>query len=185
MVQVLVQAKRTSGMKKQIDKLQMLITLEKGIFAENLKHQKKQALLVAMAVLFLMLIILSVNVAIFCHISELNEYAKSAWILAGINVLLAIIPTVLIFSTRQKSAPETAAYEIREALIAELKGNIEAGVTDINHSIDKIQEVSQDIKTFTEGGLNALIPIIKMASGVIDKKRKKKSETKELKDEQT
>lgn len=169
-------------MDKQIDKLQMLITLEKGMFKDQYQHQKKQAILAAVTVAFLMLIIITINVAIFCHISDLHGYAKNAWIVSALNGMLAMIPLGLLLSTRQQTAPEHAANEVREALIADLKNNVETSVTDIKESIEKVQSFGRDIKTFSEGGLTALIPIIKLASGVMDKKdniKSKKLEEKE------
>ncbi|WP_440875907.1 hypothetical protein [Thalassotalea sp. PLHSN55] len=169
-------------MNNQIDKLQMLITLEKGMLSDKYQQQKKQAFLTAITVAFFMLIILAINVALFCHISDFPLYAKSAWTIAALNALLALIPLGLLLTNRKQSAPEGAANEIREALIADLKRNVEANVVDIKQSIEKVQSFSKDIKMFSEGGLTALIPIIKLASGVIDNKSDKKLDKKQSED---
>lgn len=165
-------------MNNQIDKLQMLITLEKGMLRDQYQHQKKQAILTAITVALFILILLFVNIAIFCHISDFPVYAKSAWVITCLNGLLAMFPLGLLLSTRQITASKNAANEVREALIADFKDNIESSIFDVKESIEKVQSFSKDIKTFSEGGLTALIPIIKLASGVVDNKSNKTNKNK-------
>lgn len=157
-------------MSNQIEKLQMLITLEKSLLSVQYNQQKKQAILLSIVIVFFLLTILAVNAALFFYLSDLSEYAVSAWKMAVLNAVLALIPIGGIFSNRQKSPPENAAMGIRNALISDLKEQAEKNIVDITESIEKIQNFSRDIKTFSDGGLKALIPIIKLASEVVDKK---------------
>ncbi|WP_019028027.1 hypothetical protein [Colwellia piezophila] len=158
-------------MSNQIEKLQMLITLEKSLLFVQYNQQKKQAILLSIVIVFFLLTVLSVNAALFFHLSDFSEHAVSAWKMVALNTLLALIPLGLLFSNRQKSAPENAVKDIRDALLSDLKEQAESNIINVQESIEKIQNFSRDIKTFSDGGLKALIPIIKLASEVIDKKK--------------
>lgn len=157
-------------MNKQIDKLEMLFTLQKSVFCAQLAHQKKQALLIAIVVAFFILVVIAINAALFFHLNDNIEFAKNAWLMAALNTVLAFIPLGITFTQRQVSAPESAANEIREALLSELKDNVETSYSEVKQGIDKVQGLSKDIKTFSEGGLTALIPMIKLASTIVSDK---------------
>jgi hypothetical protein len=157
-------------MSNQIEKLQMLFTLEKSLLAVQYSQQKKQAILLSIVIVFFLLTILAVNAALFFHLSDFGEYAVSAWKIVGLNTVLALIPLGLLFSNRQKTPPENAVKDIRDALLSDLKEQAESNIIDVQESIEKIQNLSRDIKTFSEGGLKALIPVIKLAAEVVDKK---------------
>lgn len=159
-------------MNNQIEKLQMLIALEKSILAAEYGKQKKQAFLIALTLAFFVLSVLAVNVALFFHVSDVPEYASSAWVMVGLNTFLAAIPGTIVLTNRGKSGPEIAAYDIRDALAGDLKESAESGFKDMQQSLEKIHNIGKDIKTFSEGGINALIPVIKLASEVLDKKDK-------------
>ena len=160
-------------MSNQMEKLEMLITLEKSLLFVQYNQQKKQAILLSIVIVFFLLTVLAVNAALFFHLSDFSEYAVSAWKLAAFNAVLALIPLRLLFSNRHKSPPENAAMNIRNALLSDFKQQAESNIADVNEGIEKIQNLSRDIKTFSDGGLKALIPIIKLASEVVDKKSDK------------
>ena len=170
---------RRSHMSKQIDKLQLLFTLEKSLWSAQYQQQKKQFLLVSIAIAFGLLAVLAANVAVFLHLSELTTYAKNAWIIVAINLVLVFILVVLLVSHAKKSPPEQAANNIRDALIEEIKTNTESSLQDVQKSIEQVQQLRKDIKMFSEGGLTALIPLIKLAAEVTGKKGDKNKTQKE------
>lgn len=158
-------------MKHQIDKMQMLYDIEKSLLSLEVAKQKKSAVFIAATIVLLGLALLTANVAVYLHFSELHFFAQKAWIMVAINIVLSFIPLYLIRSAEQKSPAVEAAESIRDSLFNDLKSGVESSVTDLTESVEKMHRFGKDIKQFSEGGLTALIPIIKLASETVGKKK--------------
>lgn len=161
-------------MKHQIDKLQMLYDIEKSLLSLEVTKQKKSAVYVAVAITLLGLSLLTANLAVYLHLSELHFFAQKAWIMVGVNVGIALIPLFLIRSAEKTSPAVEAAQAIRDTLLNDLKQGVETSFVDIADSVEKLHRFGKDVKQFSEGGLTALIPIIKLASETVAKKKEDK-----------
>ncbi|MCL1048639.1 hypothetical protein L2755_03180 [Shewanella abyssi] len=158
-------------MKMNIEKLQMLYSLEKSLLKAEIKQQRKAALLLAISIAFFALTVLAINVAIYLNIAELGIYAQKAWWLVVLNGILTLIPaTMLLLHSKNDSGNETA-IEIRDALADALKTDLEASAMDVAVTIERMHKIGKDIKTFSEGGIGALVPIVKLATEIVAAKK--------------
>ncbi|MCL1094043.1 hypothetical protein [Shewanella kaireitica] len=158
-------------MKMNIEKLQMLYSLEKSLLKAEVKRQRKAALLLAISIAFFALTVLAINVAIYLSIAELGVYAQKAWWLVALNGIFTAIPaSMLLLHSKNETANETAV-EIRDALADALKNDIETSVQDVAVTIERMSQIGKDIKTFSEGGIGALVPIVKLATEIVSAKK--------------
>ncbi|WP_282167316.1 hypothetical protein [Shewanella japonica] len=157
-------------MKMDFEKIQMLYSLEKSLLKTELKHQRKAAFLLAIAMSFFALTVLALNVAIYLSIADLGIYAQKAWWLVALNGTFTVIPGLLLLA-HSNHQPDAAAMEIRDALADSLKTELTNTAEDVTITVERMQRIGKDIKAFSEGGIAALVPIVKLASEVVASKK--------------
>ena len=158
-------------MNLQIEKMQMLYAIEKSLMAIEIKKQKKSTVLAIFAIVLSALALLTANVAVFLYIADLHYYANSAWLMVMINLVLALIPIMMIIS-QQSSAPEMTIIEIRDSLADDLNLNMDK-TSDIKNSVENLNSLGKDIRTYSKGGFNAFLPIAKLAGAMVKPSKNK------------
>ena len=157
-------------------KLRILARAEMTLFKADADRRKNAALLTAISIGCIFVALVFVNVGLFFMLIDSAVDSRAAFILAGGNFGLAVIPFLL----RRQSKPgpeEVMVREIREMAADEV-------VKDINNVTDEIAAVGAGIKqlksgisSFSGGGamggaMGALGPVLPLVIDLLKKSKK-------------
>ncbi|GAA5315253.1 MAG: hypothetical protein AseanaTS_04570 [Candidatus Pelagadaptatus aseana] len=159
-------------MDNNIEKAKMLYEIEKCFVKTEIKQQKKSVIFLGIAIALAGITLFAINVAIGLSLSDLDEYAKNAWIIAGINAVLLCIPVACMIP-KPIDDPDKAALRIRDALLNDLQQDFDDKLHTMQDNIERIDQWGKDFKAFTEGGVTALIPLVKTVVEMVNKPTKK------------
>ena len=164
-------------MNELIMKLRILARAEVTLFKADAQRRRSQALLSAISIGCIFVALVFVNVGLFFMLTESDLDSRAAFILAGGNFGLAVIPFLL----RRQSKPgpsETMVREIRDMAADEVSKDISAVTDEIAAVGSGIKQLKSGIASFSGGGgsmggaMGALGPLLPLLIDLLKKSRK-------------
>jgi len=160
-----------------IVKLRILVRAQVTLFKADAQRQKNQALLASISIGCVFVAIVFVNVGLFFVLTESDIDSHAAFILAGGNLALAIVP--MLIRSRAKPGPEEEMIrEIRDMAGDEVSKDIKEVADDFAAVGDGIKQLKSGVSAFTGGGGGAggamaiLGPALPLVIDLLKKSRK-------------
>lgn len=164
-------------MNELIAKLRILARAEVTLFKADANRRTNQAMLAAISIGCVFVGLIFVNMGAFFKLTESDIDSRAAFILAGVNFALAVLPMLL----RKQSKPgpeEQMVREIRDMAADEVTKDIK-GVTDEIAAVgDGIKQLKSGISAFTSGGgggggaMGVLGPALPLVIDLLKKSKK-------------
>jgi hypothetical protein len=164
-------------MNELIVKLRILARAEVTLFKADAQRRTNQAILAAMSVGCIFVALIFVNMGAFFTLIESEIDSKAAFILAGVNLALAVIPFLL----RRQAKPgpeEQMVREIREMAADEVSKDIQSIGDEIASVGVGIKQLKSGISSFGGGGgsmggaMGALGPMLPLLIDLLKKSKK-------------
>jgi hypothetical protein len=164
-------------MNELIVKLRILARAEVTLFKADAQRRTNQAILAAMSVGCIFVALIFVNMGAFFTLIESEIDSKAAFILAGVNLALAVIPFLL----RRQAKPgpeEQMVREIREMAADEVSKDIQSVGDEIASVGVGIKQLKSGISSFGGGGgsmggaMGALGPMLPLLIDLLKKSKK-------------
>jgi len=151
-------------------KARILMRAEMTLFKADAQRRANKILLISISIGCVFVALIFVNVGLFFNLTDAAADSRAAFILAGCNLGLAILP--LLFMRQAKPGPEEAMVrEIREMAVADLSKDLDAIGEQVAAVGNSINQVKSGISSFNTGGLSALGPGIGLAIDLLKKKK--------------
>ena len=128
------------------DKISLLVKSEKTLLRLEMRKKMRQALLIAITLILLLCALGALNVALYLYLTHFVTPLFSALILAGIDILLALILLLITFNMGL-GEDEKSAYEIRDFA----RGQIKNEIADIRSSFFSFRNAISLIALFKKG----------------------------------
>ena len=160
-------------MNELIVKLRILARAEVTLFKADAQRRANMALLAAISIGCVFVALVFVNVGAFFALTDADIDSRAAFILAGVNLGLAVIP----FLMRRQSKPgpeEQMVREIREMAADEISKDISAVTDEIASVVSGIKQLKAGVSSFSSGGGGALGAIGPLLPLIIDLLKKGK-----------
>ena len=146
-------------MNELIVKLRIRARSEVTLLKADANRRANQALLAAISIGCVFVGLVFVNMGLFFMLTESDIDSRAAFILAGGNFGLALVPFLL--RRNAKPSPEEAMVrEIREMAAAEISKDIAEITDEIGAVGDGIKQLKSGISSFTGGGGGSAMGII-------------------------
>ena len=149
-------------------KLRIWLRAELTLFKADAQRRTHQALLATIALGCMFVALLFGNVGIFFMLTEAAAESRAAFILAGCNLALALIP-FLMRKQAKPGAEEQMIRDIREMAIEEI-------TRDANEIANTVSSFSRSIKQLKSsfGASHGLGPALGLAIDLLKKSKGKK-----------
>ncbi len=161
-----------------IVKLRILARAEVTLFKADAQRRTNQAILAAISVGCIFVALIFVNMGAFFTLVESDIDSRAAFILAAVNLALAIVPFLL----RRQAKPgpeETMVREIREMAADEVSKDLQSIGDEISSVGAGIKQLKAGISSFSGGGgggmggvMGALGPVLPLLIDLLKKSRK-------------
>lgn len=138
-------------MNELIVKLRILARAEITLFKADAQRRTNQAILAAISIGCVFVGLIFINMGVFYRLTESAVSSKAAFILAGANFALAVVPFLL----RRQAKPgpeEQMVREIREMAAEGVSKDIQDVADEIAAVGDGIKQVKSGISAFAHGG---------------------------------
>jgi hypothetical protein len=164
-------------MNELIVKLRILARAEVTLFKADAQRRTNQAMLSAVSIGCIFVALIFVNMGAFFTLIESEIDSRAAFILAGVNLALAIIPFLL----RRQAKPgpeEQMVREIREMAADEVSKDIQSVSDEIASVGVGIKQLKSGISSFGGGGgsmggaMGALGPMLPLVIDLLKKSKK-------------
>ena len=162
-------------MNELIVKLRILARAEVTLFKADAQRRKNQAMLAAISIGCVFVALIFVNMGAFFTLIESEIDSRAAFILAGVNLGLAIVPFLL----RRQAKPgpeEQMVREIREMAADEVSKDIQSISDEIASVGAGIKQLKSGISSFSGGGMGgamgALGPALPLVIDLLKKSKK-------------
>jgi uncharacterized membrane protein YgcG len=164
-------------MNELIVKLRILARAEVTLFKADSRRRTNQAILAAISVGCIFVALIFVNMGAFFTLIESEIDSRAAFILAGVNLALAIVPFLL----RRQAKPgpeEQMVREIREMAADEVSKDIQSVSDEIASVGAGIKQLKSGISSFGGGGgsmggaMGALGPVLPLLIDLLKKSKK-------------
>ena len=162
-------------MNELIVKLRILARAEVTLFKADAQRRKNQAMLAAISIGCVFVALIFVNMGAFFTLIESEIDSRAAFILAGVNLGLAIVPFLL----RRQAKPgpeEQMVREIREMAADEVSKDIQSVSDEIASVGAGIKQLRSGISSFSGGGMGgamgALGPALPLVIDLLKKSKK-------------
>jgi len=161
-------------MNELIVKLRILARAEVTLFKADAERRTNQAQLTAITIGCVFVGLVFVNAGLFFLLTESAIDSRAAFILAGGNFALAVIPFLL----RKQSKPgpsEQMVREIREMAADEISKDISAATDEISAVSASIKQLKSGFSSFGGAGggaMGALGPILPLLIDLLKKSKK-------------
>ena len=163
-------------MNELIVKLRILARAEVTLFKADARRQTNQAILAAISVGCIFVALIFVNMGLFFMLTESEIDSRAAFILAGVNLALAVVPYLL----RRQAKPgpsEQMVREIREMAADEISKDIQSVSDEIASVGAGIKQLKSGISSFGGGGsmggvMGALGPVLPLLIDLLKKSKK-------------
>ncbi len=152
-------------------KLRILARAEVTLFKSDAQRRTNMALLSAISVGCIFVALVFVNVGFFFMLTESDVASRAAFILAGGNFGLAVVPFLL----RRQSKPgpeEQMVREIREMAADEVVKDINSVSSEIAAVGSGIKQLKAGVSSFGGGGMGALGPLLPFVIDLLKKSTK-------------
>ena len=164
-------------MNELIVKLRILARAEVTLFKADAQRQRKQAMLAAISIGCVFVALIFINMGAFFTLTESDIDSRAAFILAGVNLGLAVIPFLL--QRQAKPGPEEQMVrEIREMAADEVSKDIQSVSDEIASVGAGIKQLKSGISSFGGGGgsmggaMGALGPVMPLLIDLLKKSKK-------------
>ncbi len=156
-------------------KLRILARAEMTLFKADAQRRSNKASLTAISIGCIFVALVFVNVGFFFMLTDSAVDSRAAFILAGGNFALAVVPFLL--RRQSKPGPEEAMVrEIREMAAEEVVKDINSVTDEIAALGSGIKQLRSGISSFSGGGmggaLGALGPVLPLVIDLLKKSRK-------------
>ena len=162
-------------MNELIVKLRILARAEVTLFKADAQRRKNQATLAAISIGCVFVSLIFVNMGAFFTLIESEIDSRAAFILAGVNLGLAIVPFLL----RRQAKPgpeEQMVREIREMAADEVSKDIQSVSDEIASVGAGIKQLKSGISSLSGGGMGgamgALGPALPLVIDLLKKSKK-------------
>jgi hypothetical protein len=164
-------------MNELIVKLRILARAEVTLFKADAQRRTDQTMLAAISVGCVFVALIFVNMGAFFTLIESDIDSKAAFILAGVNLALAIIP----FMLRRQAKPgpsEQMVREIRDMAADEVSKDIQSVSAEIASVGAGIKQLKSGISSFGGGGgsmggaMGVLGPVLPLLIDLLKKSKK-------------
>ncbi len=157
-------------MNELIVKLRILARAEVTLFKADAQRRANMALLAAISIGCVFVALVFVNLGAFFALTESDIDSRAAFILAGVNLGLAVIPFLL----RRQSKPgpeEQMVREIREMAADEISKDISVVTDEIASVGSGIKQLKAGVSSFSSGGgaLGAIGPLLPLIIDLLKK----------------
>jgi len=160
-------------MNELIVKLRILARAEVTLFKADAQRRTSQAQLMAISIGCIFVGLVFVNAGLFFLLTESSIDSRAAFILAGGNFALAVVPFLL--RKQAKAGPsEEMVREIREMAADEISKDISAFTDEVAAVSSSIKQLKSGISSFGGGGgaMGALGPVLPLLIDLLKKSRK-------------
>ncbi len=161
-------------MNELIVKLRILARAEVTLFKADAERRTNQAQLMAMSIGCIFVGLVFVNAGLFFLLTESAIDSRAAFILAGGNFALAVVPFLL--RKQAKAGPsEQMVREIREMAADEISKDINAFTDEVAAVSTSIKQLKSGISSFGGAGggaMGALGPVLPLLIDLLKKSRK-------------
>ena len=155
-------------------KLRILARAEVTLFKADAQRRANMALLAAVSIGCVFVALVFVNVGAFFALTDSDIDSRAAFILAGANLGLAVIP--FLFRRQAKPGPEEQMVrEIREMAADEISKDISAVTDEVAAVGAGIKQLRSGISSFGGSGggaLGALSPVLPLVIDLLKKSKK-------------
>lgn len=159
-------------MKELALKLRILFRAEMTLFKADAQRRGQAAGLMFVSVMCVLLALAFLDVGLFFVLAESSGYSNAAFILAGGNLVLAMVPALL--SRQTKPSPEEAMVrEIREMAMEELSRDIDRVAADFAAVGDRFKNLRSGVSALGgSSSMNLVGPALGLAIDLLKKKSK-------------
>ncbi len=158
------------------NKLHLLLQSEKALLKLEAARRGRQVVMSAIAVIAVLAALIMLNVAIFLYLETLYTPQLSALLLAGLNMLLALL-FFWISSRQTAGAQAESLQEIRDFAVKQLAEDVD----DVKSNVVELKNGIQSISSGVHGVLNrdflalkSLIPLLQM---LLDRRKSSKEKS--------
>lgn len=153
-------------------KLRILFRAEMTLFKADAQRRGQSAGLMFVGVLCVLVALAFLDVGLFFVLSESRGPSNAAFILAGGNLALALVPFLLSRRT-QPSAEELMVREIREMAMEDLSKDIDRVVADVASVGDSFKNIRSGVSSLgSGGGMDLVGPAVGFAIDMLKKRKK-------------
>lgn len=162
-------------MKELALKLRILFRAEMTLFKADAHRRGQAAGLMLVSVLCVLVALAFLDVGLFFVLAESRGYSNAAFILAGGNLVLALVPALL--SRQTKASPEELMVrEIREMAMEDLSKDIDSIAEDFAAVGQSLKQVKSGVSVLSGGGgaasaMNLVGPALGLAIDLLKKKK--------------
>lgn len=148
-------------------KVRLLTRAELVVGRLHIRRAARQACLIAVGVVAILLAIAMTNVAAYFYLADHLGRGAAALVLAGVNALLAVI--LFLVSNRLGLGPEEQmANEIRDLAVAQISADAQRVIDDVDRIRSDVEQIRTVISSLKGGdlfSLAALGPLVKLLTG--------------------
>jgi len=163
-------------MNEFVRKLRILLRAEITLVKAEAQRRANMYALTGLSIGCVLVALIFANVGAFFYLTDSDIDSRAAFILAGVNLGLAVVPMLL--KQQVKPGPEEKMVrEIREMAIDEVSKDVEAVAQEVAAVGTAINQVKSSVSAFSGGGmlglgggLQALGPFLSMAISLMKKK---------------
>ena len=162
-------------MNELIVKLRILARAEVTLFKADAQRRTNQAILAAISIGCVFVALIFVNMGVFFRLTDSAVDSTAAFMLAGINAAIAIIPFLL----RRQARPgpeEQMVREIREMAATEVSRDIQSFSDEVAAVGDGVKQLKSGISAFASGGgggaMGVLGPVLPLVIDMLKKSKK-------------
>lgn len=157
-------------MNEFVMKVRILLRAEMTLFKADSQRRANKALLAAISIGCVFVALIFVNIGLFFMLTESEIDARAAFVLAGCNLALALVP--FLFRRQSRPGPEEQMVrEIREMAATEVSKDVDALTQELADVSASINQVRSGISSFSSGGMSALAPGIGLVVDLLKKNR--------------
>lgn len=162
-------------MNELLVKLRILARAEVTLFKADARRRTNQTLLSAISIGCIFVALVFVNVGAFFWLTDSAVDSRAAFMLAGGNAALAIVP-FLLRRQAKPSAEEKMVQDIRDMAAAEVTKDITAVTDEVAAVGNGIKQLKSGISSFgggsSGGALGALGPVLPLVIDLLKKSKK-------------
>ena len=152
-------------------KLRILARAEVTLFKADAQRRTNKASLTAISIGCIFVALVFVNVGFFFMLTDAAVDSRAAFILAGGNLALAVVP--FLFQRQSKPGPEEVMIrEIREMAADEVVKDINSVTEEIAAVGSGIKQLKAGVSSFSGGGMGALGSALPLVIDLLKKSRK-------------
>ena len=156
-------------MNELIVKLRILARAEATLFKADAQRRTNMAMLAAVSIGCVFVALVFVNIGAFFALTDSDIDSRAAFILAGANLALAVIPVLLRRQTKP-GPEEQMVREIREMAAEEISKDINAVTSEIAAVGSGLKQLKSGVSSIGGGGaLGALGPLLPLLIDILKK----------------